>query len=370
MSGIHQFVPMLHRHDAVGEHTRSLRDLLVAGGTTSRIYSELPDPGTVSETRPYRQYEADAEDGDILIYQFATESSMAGWLAGRPERLVLNYHSVTPPRYFAAWNNGVARLQVATLGELAMLAPRADLGIAVSHFDEGELRQAGCTRTTVIPVANIEDPPTAPDPATLARLEADGARRRQQSGSAPSWLSVGRLAPNKGHHETVAALFVATMTTDPGAHLTLVGSPSEPAYARALRHYVATLGLEGAVEFVTGIDDAELAAHYRGSDVLVMLSEHEGFGVPLVEAMGYRLPVVAFDAGAVREVLGDAGVLLDRKYPRQVATAVHRVLDDATAREAMVRRGAERFAAMDLASAGKRLVAAVRALPGTPTVPR
>ena len=97
----------------------------------------------------------------------------------------------------------------------------------------------------------------------------------------------------------MAALFVARRTVDPGAHLTVVGSPSEPAYAGALRRYVATLGLGDAVEFVTGIDDASLAAHYRASDVLVMLSDHEGFGVPLVEAMGHRLPVVAFDAGAV-----------------------------------------------------------------------
>jgi glycosyltransferase involved in cell wall biosynthesis len=367
VSGIHQFVPMLHRHDAVGEHTRALRHRLVAGGISSRIYSELPDPATAEETRPYLSYADDAQDGDVLIYQFATESVMAVWLAGRPEPLVVNYHSVTPPRFFAPWNNGIARLQVATLAELEMLAPRAELGIAVSRFDEGELREAGCTKTLVIPVANIDDPPTPPDPGTVARLQDQGRRRRRQQDPAWSWLSVGRLAPNKGHHETVAALFVTRMTTDPGAHLTLIGSPSEPAYARALRRYVASLELEEAVEFVTGIDDAELAAHYQESDVLVMLSDHEGFGVPLVEAMGHGLPVVAYDAGAVREVLGDAGVLLDRKHPRHVASAVHQVLTDADSRHAMVRRGAERFADLDLGTAGRRLVEAVAALQDGPT---
>jgi glycogen synthase len=84
----------------------------------------------------------------------------------------------------------------------------------------------------------------------------------------------------------------------------VVGSPTEPAYADGLVRYAASLGLADAVDFVSGISDDELAAHYRFADVLVMLSEHEGFGVPLVEAMGHGLPVVAFDAGAVDEVLG------------------------------------------------------------------
>jgi glycosyltransferase involved in cell wall biosynthesis len=235
---------MLHRYDAVGEHTRAVRDLLVAGGTTSRIYTELTDPDTAAETRPYRRYEDDAEAGDILVYQFATESSMAGWLVQRPEPLVLNYHSVTPPEYFAPWNNGIARLQVETLAELAMLAPRAHLGVAVSRFDEAELIEAGCSSTVVIPVANIAAPPPEPDPATLVRLAAEDRRHGQGPTTAPRWLSVGRLAPNKGHHQTVAALFVARATDWPGAHLTVIGAPSEPAYPRALRPYVAVLGEE------------------------------------------------------------------------------------------------------------------------------
>ncbi len=364
MNGVHQFVPMLHRHDAVGEHTRSLRDRLVGAGFESRIYTELPDPVTSAETRPYREYADDARPGDVLVYQFATQSAIAPWLAARPEPLVVNYHSITPPRYFAPWNNGIAQLQVAALGELALLAPRARLGIAVSLFDEAELREAGCTATTVIPVANVTTPPTAPDPTALSRLEEAAGGRRTSGDPARSWLSVGRLAPNKCHHETVAALFVARMTVDPGAHLTLVGTPSEPVYAGALHRYVATLGLEGAVDFVTGIGSGELAAHYRAADVLVMLSEHEGFGVPLVEAMGHRLPVVAYDAGAVREVVGDAAVLLDRKYPRRVVGAVTDLLDDPTARDRLVERGAVRLRGLGLADAGERLVAAVTAVAG------
>lgn len=354
MSGVHLFVPMLHRHDAVGEHTLALHRRLQASGTESQIYTEIPDPLTVDLTRNYRDYESEAVPGDVLVYQFATESAMAGWLAGRPEPVVINYHSITPPAFFRRWNNGITRLQVGAQLELALLAPTAALGVAVSRFDEEELSGAGCPRTTVIPVANVADPPIEPDPAALARLQAHA-----HSDPGHRWLSVGRLAPNKAHHLTIAALFVARMTTDPTARLIVVGSPTEPAYADALVRYAASLGLADAVDFVSGISDGELAAHYRFADVLVMLSEHEGFGVPLVEAMGHGLAVVAFDAGAVDEVLDGAGLLLDTREPRRVAEAVEGVVGDPRVRTRLVDAGRSRFAALGLADAGERLVAAV-----------
>jgi glycosyltransferase involved in cell wall biosynthesis len=345
---------MLHRHDAVGEHTRSLRDLLVAAGVPSHIYSEIPDPATAGETRPYLDYESEAEAGDVLVYQFATYSAMAEWVAARPEPLVINYHSITPPEYFGPWNNAITRLQVGARADLDLLAPGAALGIAVSHFDADELGAAGCSRTTVIPVVNVQVPPVEPDRATLDRL------RERWSDRGGAWLSVGRLAPNKAHQQAIAALFVARATSDPGAHLALVGSPSEPAYAAALRRYASSLGLADAVEFVSGVSDAELAAHYRAADVLVMLSEHEGFGVPLVEAMGHGLPILAFRAGAVPEILGDAGILLDHKGPRRVAEAACELTSDSGERDRLVEAGMVRLRALDLGGAGKLLVEAVQ----------
>ena len=352
--GIHLFVPMLHRRDAVGEHTRALRALLVAAGVRSTVYTELPDPDTVDETRPYLEYEQDAVPGDVLVYQVATRSDMTRWLASRAEPVVLNYHSLTPAPYFARWNNPIARMQEAAVRDLADLAPRCALGIGVSEFDVAELRAAGCTRTRRVPVANVPLPPVAPDPVVLAALTAAKAQ------GGPWWLSVGRLAPNKAHQETIAALFVARAGTTPDAHLTIVGGPTEPHYAAALRRYAADLGLSGAVEFTTRLTPGGLAARYATADVLVMLSEHEGFGVPLVEAMSHGLPVVAYDAGAVAETVGDAGVLLQHKGPRAVADAVASLLGDPARRDALAAAGRAHLDTLGLGHAGSDLVTALR----------
>jgi glycosyltransferase involved in cell wall biosynthesis len=353
MSGIHLFVPMLHVRDAVGEHTRALRNLLVADGIESRIYTETPDPDTAEETRSYLDYGVDAMPGDVLVYQMATRSDMADWLVDRAEPVVVNYHSLTPPEYFAPWNNWIARHQARATLELRRLAPTAALGIGVSQFDAAELRDSGCADVIVIPVANVRIPPVEPEAAAVAAL-----RGRQDD--RPRWLSVGRLAPNKAHHDVIAALFVARATTAPTATLTIVGSPSEPSYARALQRYAADLGISAAVEFLSRLSDAELAARYAAADVLVMLSEHEGFGVPLVEAMLYGLPVVAYAAGAVAEVVGDAGVLLDAKGPRRVADEVASLLADPERRQELVTAGRVRPAELGLDRAGSELVTALR----------
>jgi hypothetical protein len=124
MSGVHQFVPMLHRGDAVGRHTRRLRDLFASRGLASRIYVEMVDPETADETELAIAYPDQAEPGDVVVYQFATASSMAPWLAARAETLVVNYHNITPPELVASWNNPLARGQLQAQAELRLLAPR------------------------------------------------------------------------------------------------------------------------------------------------------------------------------------------------------------------------------------------------------
>jgi len=135
-----------------------------------------------------------------------------------------------------------------------------------------------------------------------------------------------------------------------------------PAYADALRRYAAELGLGDAVHFAGKVDDADLREAYRTSDVLVVASEHEGFCLPVVEAMAEGLPVVAHRRGALPEVLGDAGVLLDGKDPEVTADAVHRLQTDDRWRAAVVTAGHRRLPALGLADAATRLVSLLLAV--------
>ena len=210
---VHQFVPMLHRRDAVGRHTLRLRDLMVSRGIDSEIFVELIDPETESETAPATSYPARSQAGDVLLYQFATASDLAPWLAARHETLVVNYHNITPPELFAPWDNRLARHQVQARQELRALAPRTALAVAVSEFNRGDLDAAGFSATAVVPPAAVLAPVTdgtPPRPAESRRSVGGGATPRQGT----RWLSVGRMAPNKAIEDAVMALLVARSTVN------------------------------------------------------------------------------------------------------------------------------------------------------------
>lgn len=337
MNAIHQFLPSYAVHDAIGGHARQLRRLLREMGVRSDIYAG--DARRSGDALPMSQFERTPVSEDVvLMYQLSTGSSVAEVLLRRPEPKVVNYHNVTPARFFEGWEPHVAAELSEGRRQLEAMAATADLGIAVSAFNERELRTAGFSRTAVAPVlVDLEAFDRAVDHDALARLT------EAKAGGGADLLFVGRLAPNKAQHDLIKTLAVYRRVYDPKARLHVVGTSSSESYRSALVAYAEALGLTDAVEFTGSVSDGELAAHYRAADVFVCVSEHEGFCVPLLEAMHHRLPIVAYAAAAVPETLGDAGVLLTNKDPVTVAAAVQRVLTDESLAAALVERGSARL---------------------------
>jgi glycosyltransferase involved in cell wall biosynthesis len=233
-----------------------------------------------------------------------------------------------------------------------MLAPHIPFSFADSGYNAAELIECGYQEAVVCPLlVDLEEYHRPPDRASLDRLR----RRRDHSGA--QWLFVGRVAPNKCQHDVIAAFAVYRRVFDPGARLTLVGGATSPHYLRALERMVVDLELGDSVEILGGLGGAELLAHWAVADIFVCLSEHEGFCVPVLEAMELGVPVVAYAAAAVPETLGGTGVLLDDKDPLTVAEAVDKVVRPGPARDSLVRAGRERAGVFSLANTSKALLA-------------
>lgn len=349
---IDQYVPGFAQHDAIGNHARQVRTLLRSEGIASDIYGEWIDPRVASEARPYT--EARPQPGSVALYHASTHSSMVGWLQARAAegvRVLSDYHNITPSSYFARWEPAATDSMDRARAELSQMAPVVEGALADSRFNEHELVTAGYARTATAPLlVDLDAYHRPPDPRLLTRLQ----RERDRGGS--RWLFVGRIAPNKCQHDVIGAFAVYRRVFDPAAQLTLVGSVTSLSYLQALQRLAATLDLDESLTIVDGIGSAELLAYFAVADTFVCLSEHEGFCVPVLEAMELGVPVVAYDAAAVPETLGGTGVLVADKDPWSVAAAVDALGRDEARRHALVAAARQRAAELSLPRSSARLL--------------
>jgi glycosyltransferase involved in cell wall biosynthesis len=346
---IDQFLPSFVPNDAIGNHVLRVRHALREAGFQSDIWAEIAIEACAQESRSYTDYPS-APPADAILYHASTHSAMADFLLTRSEPLLSSYHNITPSRFFARWEPVAAAAMDEARIELAQLAPVTQLALADSRYNEAELIDLGYKRTAVTPLLiDFDQYDKDPDARMLARL-----RRQRDVGS--RWLFVGRVAPNKCQHDIIAAFAAYRHIFDPNAHLTLVGGMTSYLYQRSLEQLAQELELGGSVEFADSISFGALLAHYHTADVFVCLSEHEGFGVPIMEAMYLGVPVVGYSAAAVPDTVGEAGVLLSDKDPLNVACAVDRILGDDALREDLVAAGRARSGQFALPKTSRQLI--------------
>jgi glycosyltransferase involved in cell wall biosynthesis len=281
---------------------------------------------------------------------------MAEFLLSRPEALLVYYHNITPPEYFARWEPQAAMSMKAARVELRQLAQVSQLAMAPSRFSEHELIDVGYRATALAPLLiDFDDYQQKPDGRVLNRLQ----KQRERGGA--HWLFVGRLSPNKCQHDVIGAFAVYRELFDPKARLTLIGGVTSDLYYRALRRLIVELEIGGTVELLGSVPFDQLLAYYRTCDVFVCLSEHEGFCVPILEAMHFGIPVIGYAATAVPEAIDDAGLLLSDKDPLMVACAVDRVLSDRAVRSHLVQAGRSRVEQLTLPRTSQALLSSLSA---------
>lgn len=353
MTDVHQFLPTFAGRDAIGAHTLRLRRLLREAGFTSDIYALDVHNDVGGEALPADSFRTrvPASRDAWILYHFSIGSPLLDQVRELHRPIALDYHNVTDAQYFWRWEPRAAAKMLEGRRQLAEIATHVRFALADSRFNECELVELGFGPTAVAPILlDFVDYDSAPDPALLARRES--VRRR----GGTDWLAVGRIAPNKCQHDVVCAFALHRRLHDPAARLTLVGGQSAGEYWRALHRLAGDLGVADAVTFTDVVSHAELLACYRTADLFVCLSEHEGFNVPVLEAMHFDVPVVAFASAAVPDTVGAGGLLLTDKDPLVVACAAERVRTDASLRATLVEAGRARVEHFSVARTGPRWI--------------
>jgi L-malate glycosyltransferase len=353
---IDQVVPSFGGRDAIGTHILLLGDLLREMGFESDVWCKGSFPETRAIAKSTDELPAAERAGTWWLYHLSSGSPVGELIAARPEPKMLDYHNVTPANLFGTWVPWATEEAETGARQLKLLTEASFFAFADSGFNGAEVVSAGMAQDRTIVVPPLFDPDSL-----RSRRDMDLANemRAERARGGSDWLFVGRVTPSKAQEDLIKALACYREMSDPRARLHLVGSWMGEDYPRALERYARRLGLGDAVRITGSVTEGALATYFTESDVFVCASEHEGFCIPILEAMGFGLPVVAFDAGAVAETAGTGAVILEDKSPLVLATAVERVLGEPQLRDRLIEMGRSRAEQMSLANGRDRWAEAI-----------
>ncbi len=332
-----QLLPTISFGDAVGNDTRALRRIIADLGYETEIYAEniddrLPD-GTAKRCGDMPPLSND----DVLIYHVSTGTRLNFDLPKLGGRKMLIYHNITPAKYFEGYSPEAVRLTGYGYEGVRFLADKVEYCVADSDYNRQDLRRMGyaCPIDVCPILIPFSDYDKEPDASVLAKYRGDGWT---------NLLFVGRIAPNKRQEDVIRAFFAYHRDYNAKSRLFLVGSSNGmERYEAKLRTYTQRLGIGDSVLFPGHIRFDAILAYYKLADVFVCMSEHEGFCVPLVEAMYFDKPIVAYGASAISGTLGKGGLLLQDKDPHMAAAVIDRVVRDAALRTWISERQREKM---------------------------
>lgn len=323
---LHQFLTGATAGDAITDQALLIQHWLRGQGLESEIYAWHMHPSMERHIRPMGVYRRGRDEQGI--YHHSIGSEVPDFLVEQGLDLILIYHNITPPQFFSGSDPLRAHLARLGMQQLEQLRPLTRLALADSHYNEAELRQAGYARTAVLPIClRAERYDTPADAHLTAGLARPG----------PRLLFIGRLAPNK-RQEDLVKLLACLRRARPDAHLYLLGDRWEIGYDTWVEQLAAELDVAEGVTLLGKVPQTAMVTYLRAADCYVSMSEHEGFGVPLIESMYLGLPVMAYGAAAVPETMADAGIVFYRKEYEQLAELIDWLLSDEPWRRRLIAR--------------------------------
>lgn len=294
--------------DAISNEALQIRDILRNNGIDSDIYSDqtYTSPSMRHECMDIKAY----KPGDMCIHHYSIGSPVVDTFSSVNSRKVLIYHNITPAEYFRVYDTRVTEQLESARRNLAIISAKADVVWADSEFNAGEIRSLGINNIKVFPLLFSSKGLDIPDdPEVVTRL----------SGPLTTFLTVGRIAPNKRLEVLIKAFHYYVKKINPFSRLVIVGSGrSCPRYYDLLQMMVSDLDVAN-VCFDGFAAPKSLPTYYRKSDVFISVSDHEGYCLPLVEAMYHGTLVLAHRVGGIPEAMGEAGVLYQDLEPVHLA---------------------------------------------------
>ena len=319
MIGIHQLNAGFALGDAISSETLILQRLLKELGYSSKIYVDRDHDGDKTNTLCQDYLDMPNNPNDILIHHYGGKTPVLDSFKNFPGKKIIIYHNITPSHYFEGYNDSLAKGLKEARDNLPEVCSGADASWAVSEFNAEELRSAGVQNVQVFPLLfdaeQFEMKDSGKDAITATEHFVD-------------FLFVGRVVPNKNIENLLHAFTLYNQGINQKSRLFIIGSEySCPRYFNMLQLLRADMSCQH-IHFQRFIPDEFINSYYRQCDAFITCSEHEGYCLPLIEAMYKGLPVIAPANGGMPEAMGDAGVIYEDLNAHQLAALMHKVTSD------------------------------------------
>ncbi len=319
-----QVLPTMAYGDAVGNDTMALHHTLKEMGFNTKIYAENIDK-RLSGIEKVEKI-GKLKDDDIVIYHLSTGTALNYQISGWGGRLIVIFHNVTPPEFYKKYSPKLERICKDGWNGVKFLADKVEYCLADSSYNRQNLQDLGyqCNIDVLPILIRFEDYEKKPSAKVLKKYQDDGYT---------NILFTGRIAPNKKQENVIAAFACYQKYYNPKSRLFIAGSYNGMEnYYKQLQDYTEQSGVEQVV-FTGHIPFDEILAYYHLADLFLCMSEHEGFCVPLVEAMYFDVPVIAYDKAAIADTLGGSGLLINDNDPVLAAGLMDRLQKDADLKE-------------------------------------
>ena len=330
-----QLVSSLNFGDAVGNDALAIKHMLEGAGYATAIFTFAVHPKIKEENVYNIDLLPELTEDDIIIYHYASEDGFQKLIEETAAKVVLRYHNVTPPEFFHGYDEKAETITRKGLAQIKSMRDAIDYGMVDSEQNKKDLEQMGyeCPISVVSILIPFKDYEQQPD-LDVVNGYSDGNT---------NIVFVGRIVPNKKFEDVIACFAAYKKKYDPAARLFLVGNYQETdAYYQHLQEYIKECGVENVI-FPGHIAFRTILAYYKIADLFLCMSEHEGFCVPLVEAMFFETPIVAYASTAIPGTLGGSGVLVESKEPERVAEKIHQVIEDEQYKNEIVKEQKKRL---------------------------
>ncbi|MDV6234179.1 glycosyltransferase family 4 protein [Leptospira ellisii] len=315
MRSVQQFSAGFNPGDAISNQMLELRSYLKDLEYKGDIYSENIGAAKLPFVKKYKTYLRSSKD--VLIYHHSIHSGIFEFLRTFRSPRILIYHNVTPHHFLESYDLKMSYLLKKGREELTLMKDRFDLVFAVSEFNRKELEELGFQNVKILPI-------------TYQLSSAIFKREEKPKSEIKKFLFVGRITPNKRQDDLIRLAHAYKSLYSDRFQFYLAGFSSRELYLyrEELERMLDFYDLRNNVLITDFLSDQELNHLYSEADVFVSMSEHEGFCVPLFEAMVHKIPILAYKGGAVPETLNGAGVLFSQKNFPELAVLLNRSAQD------------------------------------------